>query len=107
MLKLVLLSEPGLLREHLSRTHALWMSEHRLIKCNLCRGCMNLCCGRWCGLWTGPLKRYAEAFAAQRIIPDLAITNHMNHEAILQVLEQCKRAREMLMQCYDPIAVLS
>lgn len=46
---------------------------------------MNLCCGRWCGLWTGPLKRYAEAFAAQRIIPDLAITNHMNHEAILQV----------------------
>ncbi|KAK9802679.1 hypothetical protein WJX73_004994 [Symbiochloris irregularis] len=49
------------------------------------QGCMNLCCGRWCGLWTGPLKRYAEAFAAQRIIPDLAITNHMNHEAILQM----------------------
>ena len=46
---------------------------------------MYLCCGRWCGLWTGPLKRYAEAFAAQRFLPDLYITNHMNHEAILQV----------------------
>ena len=46
---------------------------------------MSLCCGRCCGLWTGPLKRYAEAFTAQRFLPDLAITNHMNHEAILQV----------------------
>lgn len=49
------------------------------------RSFLSLCCGRWCGLWTGPLKRYVQAFAAQRFLPDLAITNHMNHEAILQV----------------------
>lgn len=50
-----------------------------------CRGWFYLCFGRWCGLWTGPLRRYAQAFAAQRFLPDLAIQNHMNHEAILQV----------------------
>ena len=51
----------------------------------LSRRIANLCCGRWCGLWTGPLRRYAKAFSAQRVMPDLAISNHMNYEAILQV----------------------
>ena len=60
------------------------MLQHPVRRQRVCR-LANLCFGRWCGLWTGPLRRYAQAFSMQRMMPDLAITNHMNYEAILQV----------------------
>lgn len=50
-----------------------------------CRGWCGLCCGRRFGLWTGPMRRYYEAFAASSLLPELNISNAMNREAMQQV----------------------
>ncbi|CAL8465267.1 g4802 [Coccomyxa elongata] len=49
------------------------------------RGWCELCCGRGCGCCIGPIRRYQEAFSAGRWMPTLAVSNYMNHEAILQI----------------------
>ncbi len=50
-----------------------------------CRGWCELCCGRGCGFFMGPLRRYREAVSAGKYIPTLQVSNYMNHEAIVQV----------------------